>query len=423
MTTLIKSASIVLADAVKNADIFIADGRIVHISSSIIENADTTIDAAGLTILPAFIDMHCHLRDPGQTYKEDISSGAKAALHGGYSTICCMPNTIPPVDNAALVHYVISKGRESGINLHPIGAITKGLQGKELAEMESMKAAGAIAFSDDGKPVDSGGIMALALEYADTCGALLISHCEDRSISGDGVVNQGANAAITGLRSISSAAEEVMLVRDIILAHDKHARLHIAHASTRGSMEIIRAAKRHGTRITAETCPHYFAADDSQILNYNTNAKINPPLRSKDDVMAVIDGIKDGTIDVIATDHAPHSTDEKKQEFDLAPFGTIGFETAFAVGYTFLVLPNHISLNKLSSLMSANPAAILGLDGGVIKEWLAADLVLVDLNERYVVDSSKFYSRSHNSLFNGWTLQGAVKMTMINGQLYKWQEN
>jgi dihydroorotase len=415
MTTLIKNSVIVQPHGAQKSDLLIEDATIAHIAPSIDAAADNIIDAHGLTLLPAFVDMHCHLRDPGQPHKEDIASGALSALRGGYAHICCMPNTAPPIDNAALVHYVVSKGRETNIGVHPIGAITKGLEGKELAPMGLMQNAGAIAFSDDGRPVDSGAVMALALEYADTFGALIISHCEDRSISADGVANEGVNATIAGLRPIPHAAEEVMIARDIILAQSKHARLHIAHVSTRGSVELVRAAKRHGARITCETCPHYFAATDAQILNYNTNAKINPPLRSADDVAAIIEGIVDGTIDAIATDHAPHSYDEKRQEFDLAPFGSVGFETAFAVSYTYLVKPKHISIVHLMQLMSKNPACILGLTCGAIEQGASADITMVDLGEQWVVDAQKFASRGKNSVFDGWKLYGSVRSTFIGG--------
>jgi dihydroorotase len=418
MTTLIKGGSLLLPAGIAAADMLIEDGTICRIKKNIKGKATHIIDAAGLTIMPAFVDMHCHLRDPGQHHKEDIASGTLSALRGGYAAVCCMPNTTPPIDNAPLVHYVKSKSKETArVRVYPIGAITKGLQGKELAEMGLMLEAGAVAFSDDGVPVESGGMMALAMDYARTFGTLIISHCEDKSIASDGVVNEGTNSVIAGLRGISRAAEDVMVARDIILAEAKGARLHIAHVSTRGSVELVRQAKRRGVKVTCETCPHYFAATDAEILNYNTNAKINPPLRTPDDVNAVITGLADGTIDAIATDHAPHHVDEKQQEFDNAPNGTVGFETAFGVAYTHLVLPKHITLNRLSELMSRNPATIMNIGKGIIAEGTAADIVFVDLNARYVVDASKFASKGKNSVFNGCTLQGVVVDTKLSANL------
>jgi dihydroorotase len=418
MTTLIKNGTVVLPDKVEKSDVLIENNTISKIAQHIDCQADKVIDATGLTVLAGFVDMHCHLREPGQEYKEDIASGSRSALRGGFTAVCCMPNTVPPVDTAPFVRYVKSRGEEAGnCKVYPIGAITKGQKGQELAEMGLMKQAGAMAFSDDGVPVENGGIMALALEYADTFGTLVISHCEDKSIAGDGVVNEGYNATIAGLRGISRAAEEAQVARDILLAEAKNARIHIAHVSTRGSVELVRQAKRRGVRVTCETCPHYFSATDAEILNYNTNAKINPPLRTPDDVEAIIEGLADGTIDAIATDHAPHHLDEKKQEFDLAPNGTVGFETAFALAYTQLVKSKHLTLNQLSRLMSHNPATIMGIGNGTIAQGELADLVLLDLNAEYVVDASKFASKARNSLFDGWKLAGVVKQVMVEGQL------
>jgi dihydroorotase len=289
----------------------------------------------------------------------------------------------------------------------------------ELAQIGLMKKAGAVAFSDDGMPVENSNIMALALEYAVSHNTIIISHCEDKNISCNGVVNQGVNATIAGLRAISPAAEQVMIARDIILAKNKHAPVHIAHVSTHESVQLIRQAKQQGVMVTCETCPHYFSISDDAILTYDTNAKINPPLRSKDDVNAIIEGIKDNTIDAIATDHAPHSQDEKKQEFDIAPFGTIGFETAFSVAYTYLVKQGHISLLKLSELMTKKPASILGFDRGIIKEGVKANFAVVSLDERYIVDAANMSSKSSNSVFNGYELQGKVKMTCVDGCFHK----
>ncbi len=414
---LIKNGYVVLKDGVDNLDILIDGKKIVKIEPHIEEESGYgVIDASSLAVIPGLVDMHCHLREPGFEYKEDINSGSRAALQGGYTSIACMPNTNPVIDNASIVKYVKDRGVEvDNAKVYCIGAITKGQKGKELAEMGSMKAAGAVAFSDDGKPVSDGNIMRLALEYASSFSALLISHCEDMSIAADGVVNEGFNSTISGLKGISRAAEEVMVARDIILAETLGANIHIAHISTRGSVELVREAKRRGVKVTCETCPHYFSATDDEILSYNTNAKINPPLRTESDVAAIIEGLKDGTIDAIATDHAPHHFDEKNQEFNLAPNGTSGFETAFALSYTNLVLPDYMDLPALMKLMSANPAKILKIGSGEIAVGEVADIAVVDLDKQFVVDSSKFVSKGKNSLFNGWKLSGAIKHVIVDG--------
>jgi dihydroorotase len=418
--TLIKNGNLVLPDGIKKADILIKDGLIYKIGENLTKGVTAqieTADAAGKYVFPGFIDMHCHLRDPGQTHKEDIASGAAAAAAGGFTTVCCMPNTTPVIDNAPLVGYVKSRALAAGkAKVLPIGAITKGSLGEELAPLASMASSGAIAFSDDGKPVENGTVFKRALEYADSFNLLLISHPEDKSLSADGVVNEGYNASQAGLKGIPAAAEETAIARDVILAQAAGARLHIAHVSTKIGVEIIRAAKKRGARITAETCPHYFAATDSAILSYNTNAKINPPLRTETDRQAVIEGLKDGTIDVIATDHAPHHADEKNREFDLAPFGTVGLETAFSVCYTYLVKENHIDILQLSKLLSFNPAKLLGLEGvGGIKEGNVADLTVADINKTFTLNAKTLVSKSKNSLFDGFKLTGAIEKVFVNG--------
>ncbi|MCL2062013.1 MAG: dihydroorotase [Firmicutes bacterium] len=420
MTILIKNGSVVTADKVQKADVFLKDGKIACICTSCTEKAEKEIDAKGKHVFAGFVDMHCHLREPGFEYKETVKSGARAAAAGGFTSICCMPNTQPVLDNAPLISFVKQRGIEAGFaKVYPVGAITKGQAGAELAEMASMAKAGAVAFSDDGKPVENGGLMKLALDYADTFGLLLISHAEDKSIAGDGVVNEGYHASVAGLKGISRVAEEAMIARDILLAEAAKARVHIAHVSTKGGVELIRQAKKRGVRVTCETCPHYFCATDKEILSYNTNAKINPPLREPLDVDAIIQGIKDGTIDAIATDHAPHGADEKNREFDLAPFGTSGFETAFSLSYTYLAAAGHIDLPKLSKLLSGNPCAILGLNGGILKEGAPADIVIADLNKSITVDAQKFVSKGKNCLFDGAKLKGAVETVIIDGKLIK----
>ena len=414
---LIKNGYVVLRDRMDNLDVLIDGEKIVKIERGIEERAEyDVIDASSLVVMPGFVDMHCHLREPGQEHKEDIFSGSRAALQGGFTSIACMPNTSPVIDNASLVKYVVDRGIEVGnAKVYCIGAITKGQNGKELAEIASMKEAGAVAFSDDGHPVSDGNTMRLALEYASSFSALIISHCEDLSLAAGGVVNEGYNATVCGLKGISRASEEVMVARDIILAETLNARIHIAHVSTKGSVELVREAKKRGVKVTCETCPHYFSATDDEILSYNTNAKINPPLRTESDVEAIIEGLVDGTIDAIATDHAPHHHDEKNQEFYLAPFGTSGFETAFALAYTNLVMQDYMDMPALIKLMSTNPAKILGIGGGELKVGEVADITIVDLDKQFTVDASKFVSKGKNSLFDGWKLSGAVKHVIVDG--------
>lgn len=416
MSVLIKNGLVLKDGGLKKLDVYIEGNLISAIGKDLSYSAEKIVDADGLAVLPGFVDMHCHLREPGFEYKEDIESGTRAALQGGFTSIACMPNTNPVVDNAAVVKYIVDRAAEiDNCKVYPIAAVTKGQKGETLTEMGILKEAGAVAFSDDGRPVSDANTMRLALEYAKGADALVISHCEDLSLAAGGVANEGFNATLVGLRGITRAAEEVMVAREILLADALDARVHIAHVSTANSVALIADAKKRGVKVTCETCPHYFSATDDEILSFNTNAKINPPLRTQNDVDAIIAGIKDGTIDVIATDHAPHHADEKNREFDLAPNGTSGFETAFSVGYTHLVDAGHIDIDKLVDLMSRNPARILGIAGGSIAEGAVADITVVDLDADYVVDSSRFVSKGKNSVFDGWKLKGVIKNVFVNG--------
>ena len=413
---ILKDGTVVNADSIVKADVVIEDGVIKAVERDVNVYDAEIIDCYGKLIFPGFIDMHCHLRDPGQTYKEDIESGSKAALAGGYTAVCCMPNTKPPIDNAALVSYVRTKSNEvGGAEIYPIGCITRGMEGKELCEYGMMKAAGAVAISDDGLPVQNGAVMLNALKYAKTFGLTVISHSEDKTISGNGVVNEGENATASGLRGIPRSAESAAIAREVLLAEEARASIHIAHVSTAQSVDIIRNAKKRGVSVTCETCPHYFSATDDEILSYNTNAKINPPLRTESDVEAIIAGLADGTIDVIATDHAPHHADEKRREFDFAPFGTVGLETAFSLAYTNLVMNDVLSLSDVARLMSKKPAEILGLPGGEIKIGARADIAVIDPDEEYTVDPQAFKSKGKNTLFDGWRLKGRVIKVFVGG--------
>ena len=421
MKLLIKNGQVVTCKKTVKTDILIEEERIVKIAPLIEDKSKDLkiIDADGFHIMAGFIDMHTHLREPGFEYKEDLESGSRSAIAGGYTSVACMPNTMPVIDNAYLVDYIINApfSRNVDVKIYPIGAVTKGQKGEELAEIGLMKKAGIVAISDDGRPIENAQIMRQALEYADTFDILLISHCEDTALAGDGCINEGYNATITGLKGIPTASEEVMVARDILLAEYLGVKIHIAHISTEGSVRLIREAKKRGVKVSCETCPHYFSATDDEILNFNTNAKMNPPLRSKKDVQAIIEGIKDGTIDVIVTDHAPHAKDEKNVEFAFALNGTVGLETAFSVSYTHLVKSGHITLEKLSELMSATPAKLLGIEGGLLKEGAVADLTIVDINQSFSVEAQKLFSKSKNSLFDGWKLSGKIIKTIIDGEV------
>ena len=405
------------------ASILIEDGIIKSIAKNgKIKNHSgaQVIDAAGMCVAPAFIDMHTHLREPGFENKETIRTGTLAALKGGFTTVCCMPNTNPVNDNPGITEYILKKAAgEGSARVLPIGAITKGQKGEELAEMEMMRKAGCIAFSDDGRPVESPTIMRRALEYAKGLGTLIISHAEDLQLSGGGVMNEGLLSITLGLKGSPSVAEEVMIFRDIALCGLTGGRLHIAHVSTKGSVSIIRRAKEQGIKVTAETCPHYFSITEEAVTGYNTNAKVNPPLRGQEDVEAIKEGLKDGTIDVIATDHAPHGKESKTREFDAAPFGISGLETALPLGLE-LVRGGTLSMMELIKKLTANPARILRIEAGGIAEGLEARICIFDPEKEYVFNSADMLSKGKNTPFDGWKLEGKTAWTILGEKVHEW---
>ncbi len=400
----------------KVADILVEDGLVAEIGSEINPAGCEIIEAEGMYVIPGLIDAHCHLRDPGYEYKEDIETGTRSAAKGGFTSVACMPNTNPVLDNEALIKYVINKAKADGmVNVYPIGAVSKGLKGEELSEIGELKFAGAVALSDDGKPVNNSSLMKKAMQYASMFDITIISHCEDLDLVDEGLMNEGYYSSILGLKGNPAPAEEVMIARDLILAEYTKATVHIAHVSTELGVDLIRNAKRRGVNVTAETCPHYFTLTDKTCEGFNTNAKVNPPLRAEKDVAAIIEGLKDGTIDIISTDHAPHHKDEKNVEFKQASNGMVGFETAFPLAITYLVKPGHLTLKQLVSKMCVNPAKMLGLNKGTIEVGFSADLMIFNINEQYTVDISKLESKSKNSPFNGFQLYGQPQFTIVGG--------
>jgi len=380
-----------------------------------------TVDASGCIVIPGLVDMHTHLREPGFEYKETIMTGTRAAVRGGFTTVCCMPNTNPVNDTIAVTSFIIEKARNEGsCAVYPIGAITKAQKNQELAEIEALKRAGCIAFSDDGKPVTNSLIMRRALEYSKIFDVPIIAHCEDIFLSEGGVMNEGFISTILGLKGIPKAAEEVMVARDIALCELTGGRLHVAHVSTEGSVELIRDAKSRGIPVTAETCPHYFTLTDDSLKSYDTNLKVNPPLRTEKDVEAIKKGLKDNTIDVIATDHAPHHIDDKTKEFDTAAFGISGLETAFPLSLK-LVEQGVINLKQLIMKMTITPSIIMGIKKGSLSEGADADITIINLMKNFKVDVSGFLSKGKNSPFHGWPLKGFVEKTIAAGRLYEWE--
>ena len=404
-----------LKEGVKRLDIRVENGVIAELAQHI---AGEGIDCTGLTVLPGLIDMHVHLREPGFEKKEDIASGSAAAVKGGFTQICCMPNTRPVADNKVVVSYIVHRAKEVNLcKVHPIGAITEGQKGENLAAIGAMKAAGAVALSEDGKSVVNTNLMANAMLYAADFGLKCLCHCEDASLVDGGVVNEGYYSTLTGLKGSIRAAEDIVIAREILLAESLSLPVHICHVSTYSGVQLIREAKARGVQVTAETCPHYFTLTDEVIAGFDTNTKVNPPIREERDRLAVIEGLKDGTLDCIVTDHAPHHEDDKNVEYALAAFGISGLETSFALSYTQLVRGGALTLEQLADRMSAAPAAILNLRGGAIEAGAPADLTVVDLNEKWTIDPAQFVSKGKNTPFAGRQVYGRVKYTLVDGDI------
>ncbi|HEX3019540.1 MAG TPA: dihydroorotase [Chitinispirillaceae bacterium] len=412
-----------LIDPVNNRDgiyhILIEDGKIKSVSDSIpaLSSSIRTIDAKNKWIIPGLMDMHVHLREPGREDKETIATGTQAAAAGGFTSVACMPNTTPALDEESKIRYVIQHGEDCPCKIYPIGAITKGLEGEEIAPMGEMVKAGARAVSDDGKSVAKSNVMRNALNYSKSFNIPVICHCEEAALSQKGHMNEGVVSTRLGIRGIPTIAEEIAVARDLLLAEYTGARVHIAHVSTAGSVRLVRDAKSRGVKVTAETCPHYFTLIDQDVGPYDTNKKMNPPLRTAADREAIIAGLIDGTIDVIASDHAPHVSEEKDVEFDAAAFGVVGLETSVGIVLTYLVDKGFISASDMVEKMSVEPNRIMGLSGGTLSCGAAADVTIIDPQANWIVKPEYFFSKSRNTAFNGFSLKGYAWMTILDGRV------
>lgn len=411
---LIKNIRAVDAINDKVADVFLKDGIIADIGKNLHTVAEQVIDGTDLVLMPSIFDMHVHFRDPGQTHKEDILTGCSAALAGGVTGVLAMPNTKPPCDNPETIRYIIDKAKNTGVDVYPVGCITGGMSGNGLCDYEALKEAGCICISDDGRPVENAEMMRKALELSNENGLLVASHCEDLSIINGGIMNKGEVSERLGVKGMDRASEDYITAREVILASSVNARIHICHVSTEGSAAIIRFAKSRDIKVTCETAPHYFQLTDELLSKRDADYRMNPPLRTYDDVKAIIEAIKDGTIDCIITDHAPHAAEEKA-DFEKAPNGVVGLETSFAASLTALYHTGEITLNKLVELMCVNPRKILGLEIPAVQIGKTADLLIADIGRKWTVDPEKLHSKSHNSVFKGMTLTGKPLVTISKG--------
>ena len=414
MTLLIKNIHAVDAYLNQKTDIFIRDGRIIKISPDMNVIADRVIDGSSLTAMPGLFDMHVHFRDPGQTHKEDILTGCQSALAGGVTGVLCMPNTVPPVDSPEILQYILDKAKHTGVQVCTVACITKGMKGEELTDFSELKANGAVCLSDDGRPVKNAELMRSALEKAFQTGILVASHCEDLDIINGGIMHKGSVSEELGVKGMDRASEDYITAREIILASSVKGRIHICHVSTKGSVDIIREAKRLGVQVTCETAPHYFMLTHEKLRSRNANDRMNPPLREEEDRLAIEQAVLDGTIDCIVTDHAPH-TQEEKADFEHAPNGIVGLETSLSATLTALYHTKKCSLEKIISLMSSRPRELLNLPPVRIQEDAPANLILVDLNRKWKVDTAKLHSKSCNTAFRDQKLTGKVMMTITDG--------
>jgi dihydroorotase len=424
MSVIIKGGRVVdpASDRDGAFDVYIDGDRIVRVGRDLPVNGARVVEIPGSWIVaPGLIDVHVHLREPGQEHKETIASGTAAAVAGGFTAVACMPNTEPVNDHAGITQFILKKAAEASLaRVYPIGAVSLGSKGEQLAELGEQKAAGCVAFSDDGRPVATALLMRRALEYAGMIGAPIVDHCEDASLKGDGVAHEGYYASALGLRGIPGVAESLMVERDISLAGLTGSHVHIAHMSARESLRAVRAGKERGVRVTCEVTPHHFTLTDELLdgpVKYDTNLKMNPPLRDRADRDAMVEGLADGTIDVIATDHAPHHADEKMVEFDRAPFGIVGLETAVSLVFDRLVHGGRVSVRRAIELLSSNAAAVMKIPGGTLGEGTVADLTIIDPDRTVTIDAAGLKSRSKNTPFHGWTLRGGVMTTIVGGRL------
>lgn len=436
MTILIKHGRVInpAAGMDEAADVLVENGKVLRIEKNIKAKADRVVDAKGCFVMPGFIDMHVHLRDPGFEHKETIETGCRAAAHGGFTTILAMPNTRPVVDNADVVNYIHNKAKTVGcVNVLQVGAVTKGQQGKELADIERMVKAGIPAISEDGKSVMNAELYREGMEKAAELGIAVLAHCEDINLVNGGVMNQDGHASELGMRGITNSVEDIIIARDIMLCHETGVKLHLCHCSTKDSVKMVELAKKEHTNVTAEVCPHHFTLTSADIkkiepsvdsekklaldADADTNYKMNPPLRTKEDVQALKEGLRDNIMDVIATDHAPHTFDEKNTSMKKAPFGIVGLETAAGLTYAELVKQGYLTPMQMAEKMSYNPAKIIGIDKGNIEPGKVADIVIFDPNVTYRIDKKKFASKGRNTPFDGREVTGKVRMTIVSGYI------
>lgn len=420
MTILIKNGRLInpSENLDKVMDIFVEDGIIKEKAESIEKQADTVIDAAGCYVMPGLIDLHVHFRDPGLTYKEDIETGSKAAAKGGFTTVCCMPNTKPVVDNVDTVKYIIEKGKKVGLtNVLPVGAVTKNMAGVEITDVEELKKAGICAISEDGKSVMNSGVYRKAMKNAAKANVPVLAHCEDINLVEGGVINLGDKSSELGVKGISNAVEDVIAMRDIMLAKETGATLHLCHCSTKDSVEMVKRAKEEGIKVTAEVCPHHFSMCSDDITSNDGNFKMNPPLRAREDMEALIKGLQDDIMDIISTDHAPHSAEEKAKDLEHAPFGIVGLETSVALTVTNLVKKGYLTPMQMAAKMSYNPAKVLGIPKGTLDEGKIADITIIDPDKEYTIDVNTFESKGKNTPFDGYKVSGEVEYTILNGKV------